>query len=53
VGGLLRAMGDVAGADVVGYVGTASQIVWSISLVGLLVMLAITVLAERPPDEGE
>ena len=26
--GLLRAMGDAAGAAVVGYVGTACQIIW-------------------------
>jgi Na+-driven multidrug efflux pump len=54
VGGLLRAMGDAAGATAVGYVGTACQVVWSVCLVGLLVTLAMTVLGERPADgEGE
>ncbi len=46
--GLPRARGDAAGAVVVGYVGTACQVVWLVSLVGLLVTLAIVVLAERP-----
>ena len=48
VGGLLRAMGDAAGAAAVGYVGTACQVTWLVCLVGLLVTLSITVLAERP-----
>jgi len=52
-GGLLRAMGDAAGAAVVGYVGTAGQVVWSISLVGLLVVLAVIVLGERNDGEHE
>ena len=46
--GLLRAMGDAAGATVVGYVGMACQITWLVCLVGLLVTLAISVLAEKP-----
>jgi Na+-driven multidrug efflux pump len=54
VGGLLRAMGDAAGATAVGYIGTACQVVWLVCLVGLLVTLAMTVLGERPADgEGE
>jgi hypothetical protein len=44
--GLLRAMGDEAGAMVVGYVGTACQVVWLVCLVGLLVSLALTALEE-------
>jgi hypothetical protein len=52
VAGLLRAMGDAAGAAIVGHVGTVCQVVWTVSLVGLLLTLAITVLMERPP-EGE
>ncbi len=50
VGGLLRAMGDAAGAMAVGYVGTACQVVWLVCLVGLLVTLAMMVLEERPAD---
>jgi Na+-driven multidrug efflux pump len=46
--GLLRAMGDAAGATVVGYLGTACQVTWLVCLVGLLVTLAISVLAEKP-----
>lgn len=46
--GLLQAMGDAAGAAVVGYVGTACHVVWLVSLVGLLVALAFAALAERP-----
>ena len=30
VAGLLRAMGDAAGAAIVGHVGTACQVVWSV-----------------------
>jgi hypothetical protein len=51
VGGLLRAMGDAAGATAVGYVGTACQVAWLVCLVGLLVTLSITVLGERPTEE--
>jgi Na+-driven multidrug efflux pump len=47
--GLLRAMGDAAGATVVGHVGTACNVVWLVSLVGLLVALASSALAESPP----
>ena len=51
VAGLLRAMGDAAGAAVVGYVGTACQVVWSVGLVGLLITLAMMTLNERPNEE--
>jgi Na+-driven multidrug efflux pump len=51
VSGLLRAMGDAAGAEIVRHVGTACQVVWTIGLVGLLVVLALVVLNERPPEE--
>jgi hypothetical protein len=47
--GLLRAMGDAAGAAIVGHVGTACNVVWLVSLVGLLVALASSALAESPP----
>lgn len=48
--GLLRAMGDAAGAAVVGHIGTACHVVWLVSLVGLLVALAVDALAEPPPE---
>jgi hypothetical protein len=51
VRGLLAAMGDAAGAAVVGYVAVACQIVWSLCLVGLVIVLALVVLSERPPEE--
>jgi hypothetical protein len=44
--GLLRAMGDAAGAAVVGHVGTACQVTWLVCLVGLLVTLAASSLCE-------
>jgi hypothetical protein len=46
-GGLLRAMGDVAGAIAVGYVVTACQVVWAVCLVGLLITLAIVVVNDE------
>lgn len=51
--GLLRAMGDEAGAAVVGHVGTGCQVVWLVCLVGLLVTLALHSLQEpsRPRME--
>jgi hypothetical protein len=52
VGGLLASMGDAAGAAVIRHVGTACQVVWAISLVGLVIVLAVAALADRPP-EGE
>jgi hypothetical protein len=51
VRGLLASMGDAAGAVVVGHVATACQVVWSLSLVGLVIVLALVVLNERPSDE--
>lgn len=51
--GLLKAMGDAAGAAVVGYVGLVCQIAWTICLVGLLVTLALAVLGDERPRSGE
>jgi hypothetical protein len=51
VAGLLRSMGDAAGAAIVGHVGTACQVVWSVGLVGLLLVIATLLLNERPPEE--
>jgi hypothetical protein len=60
VGGLLRAMGDPGGAAAVGYVGVACQAVWAISLVGLVIVLALTTVEEgqesrvksQEPEDG-
>jgi hypothetical protein len=51
VASLLRAMGDATGAAIVGYVGTACQIAWAVSLVNLLVVLAVFTLQSEPPGE--
>jgi len=51
VGGLLASMGDDAGAATLGHIGTACLVAWSISLVGLVLVLALFVLSERPPEE--
>jgi hypothetical protein len=51
VAGLLRAMGDATGSAIVGYVGTACQIAWAVSLVSLLLVLAIFTLQAEPPGE--
>lgn len=53
IAGLLAAMGDASGAAVVRHVSTACLVVWTVSLVGLVVALALVVLNERPPDEEE
>jgi hypothetical protein len=50
VSGLLTAMGDAAGADFLRHVVTACQVVWVISLVGLVIVLATATLNERPPE---
>jgi hypothetical protein len=51
VTGLLRSMGDDAGAAIIGHLGTALHVTWSISLVALVISLALVVLAERPQNE--
>jgi hypothetical protein len=48
---LLASMGDEAGAAIVGNVGTACLVAWSISVVGLVIALALVVINERPPEE--
>ena len=51
VRGLLVNMGDADGAAIIAHVGTACQVVWLVSLVGLVIVLALIVLTERPPEE--
>ncbi len=48
---LLATMGDEAGAAILGHVGTACQVAWSIGLVGLVIVLAVAALNDRPPEE--
>jgi len=50
VRGLLTSMGDSDGGAIIGHVGTACGVVWLLSLVGLLITLALTVLNE-PKNE--
>jgi hypothetical protein len=51
VAALLKAMGDAQGAIVIGYVSTICQIVWSITLVGLVITSAAITLNEPPKQE--
>jgi len=51
VGALLDSMGDAPGAAVIGHVGTACQVVWSISLVGLVIVLALVAMNEQTPED--
>jgi hypothetical protein len=41
VAGLLKAMGDIAAADVLGHINTAVQVTWLVALVGMVVVLGI------------
>jgi hypothetical protein len=52
VAGLLQAMGDPAGVHIIVYFGVVCEVVWSISLVGLVIILAIITLNE-PPERQE
>jgi hypothetical protein len=51
VRGLLTSMGDQQGGAIIGHVGMACQVAWTISLVGLVIVLALVVLSERSPEE--
>ena len=51
VRGLLTSMGDQDGGAIIGHVGTICQVAWSISLVGLVIVLALVVLNDRPTHE--
>jgi hypothetical protein len=50
-GGLLKSMGDEAGAAIVWHVGTACQVAWAVALVGLVIVLGLAAASE--PPEGE
>jgi hypothetical protein len=47
VRGLVTSMGDADGAAIIGHVGTAFGVFWLVSLVGLVITLALTVLNEQ------
>jgi len=51
IAGMLLSMGDEPGAAFIRHVSTACQVVWSASVVGLVIVLAMLVLIERPPEE--
>ena len=53
VGGLLSAMGDAAGAMVVGRISTGVGVLWLISLVGLVVVLGLASLAGGAAESGD
>jgi hypothetical protein len=50
--GLLHSMGDDAGAAIVGHVGTACHVLWSVCLVILLFVVSVIVVTERPPSDN-
>ena len=47
VGGLLNAMGDAAGANVVARISTGAGVLWLVSLVGLVVALGLQAVADK------
>ncbi|HVT30673.1 MAG TPA: hypothetical protein VHE81_21875 [Lacipirellulaceae bacterium] len=51
VRGMLASMGDPEGGAIIGYIGTACGIAWLLCLVGLLVVVALIVLNEPPPNQ--
>jgi hypothetical protein len=53
VGGLLANMGDAGGAKIIQHVVTVCQVVWAVSVVGLVITLALVVLNERPPENDD
>jgi hypothetical protein len=48
---LLNALGDEASAAIVGRFGMACLVVWSLSVVGLVIVLAVSALNATPPDD--
>jgi hypothetical protein len=51
VAGLLKSMGDEAGATIIRHVGTGCQVIWSVSLVGLVIILALMTLNNQSQNE--
>jgi hypothetical protein len=50
VRGLTASMGDDAGAAAIGHVATVCQVLWTISIVGLVITLAFLVLSAQTED---
>jgi len=50
VSGLLSAMGDIAAAGVLGQVNTATRVIWIVSVVALVVVLAVQAL-DKPENQ--
>ncbi|HEX3601880.1 MAG TPA: hypothetical protein VHU84_17135 [Lacipirellulaceae bacterium] len=48
---MLLSMGDQDGAEFIAHLGTTSLVLWAISLVGLVIVLAIAALLESPSDD--
>jgi hypothetical protein len=53
VGALLASMGDEAGAQIIRHIGTICQVLWVLSLAGLVVTLALVVLSEPPRGDEQ
>jgi hypothetical protein len=50
VGALLGGMGDERGAEIVRSVGTVCLVLWTITLVALLILVAVVVGNEATPE---
>jgi hypothetical protein len=48
---LLLSMGDQDGAGFIARLGTASLVLWAVSLVGLVIVLAIAAVLENPSHD--
>ncbi len=53
VRGLLNSMGDAEGGAIIGHVGTACLVAWSLCFVALVIVLAVVVLNDCPTEEQE
>jgi hypothetical protein len=53
VRGLLSSMGDAEGGAIIGHVGTICQVAWALCMVALVILVALVVLNDRPPEEQE
>jgi hypothetical protein len=48
--GLVLSMGDVAGAAIIGQISTGCMALWTMSLVGLVIVLAVVAVNDRPAE---
>jgi hypothetical protein len=51
VRGMVASMGDQAGASFIGHVGTVCLVTWSVTLVGLVIVLGIAALNQSLPED--